>query len=52
MDGDEKVGMSSEEASTRAVEAFEVVFQNGTNIELDHHLVYHARAYSLFTFTR
>lgn len=32
-----------EESAKRAVAAFKAVFECGPKIELDHHLVYHAR---------
>ena len=37
-----------EESAKRAVAAFEAVFECGPKIELDHHLVYHARELLLF----
>ena len=43
MDPNEIVGISSEDASSRATAAFESVFANGPKIELDHHIVYYAR---------
>jgi len=37
--------MSREDAEKMAVASFESVFENGPKIELDHHLVYHARGF-------
>lgn len=42
LDPNEIVGISSEDASSRATAAFESVFANGPKIELDHHIVYYA----------
>jgi hypothetical protein len=40
--------MSRDEAAAGAKAAFEAVFEHGPKIELDHHLVYHSRAFRLF----
>lgn len=42
------VAPSKEDATARSMAAFESVFENGTNIELDHHLVYFSRAFPLY----
>lgn len=43
VDENDDCGISKTEATSRAKSAFEAVFLNGPKIELDHHLVYHAR---------
>ena len=45
VDENDNCEASQSEAVTRAKAAFGSVFANGTKIELDHHLVYHAREY-------
>ncbi|EEB87098.1 hypothetical protein MPER_15700, partial [Moniliophthora perniciosa FA553] len=40
---DMSLPIPKEEAEKAAVKAFQFVFDNGPKIELDHHLVYHAR---------
>lgn len=40
---DNLAGMSQGEAADASISAFEAVFDAGPNIELDHHIVYHAR---------
>ncbi|KAJ7743912.1 hypothetical protein DFH07DRAFT_869858 [Mycena maculata] len=42
LDPAEVVGTSRDEAAAGGRAAFEAVFENGPQIELDHHLVYHA----------
>ncbi|KAH8093114.1 hypothetical protein BXZ70DRAFT_897849 [Cristinia sonorae] len=42
IDPAETFSITQEEATRRAVESFEAVFQHGPQIELDHHLVYFA----------
>jgi hypothetical protein len=42
-DKDDNCSITKTEAVVRAKAAFEVVFTNGPKIELEHHLVYHAR---------
>ena len=44
MDAGDKVSVSAEDAQHRAASAFEQVFENGPKIELDHYVVYYARA--------
>jgi hypothetical protein len=44
LDPTEVASVSQDEAAAGARAAFEAVFENGPKIELDHHLVYHARA--------
>jgi len=43
LDPAEVVEMEKEEAEKGAEKAFRAVFEHGPKIELDHHLVYHAR---------
>lgn len=52
MDPAEAVAISKPEAETTAVHAFEAVFEHGPKIELDHHLVYHARECLLIGYSR
>jgi hypothetical protein len=40
-----------EESAQRAVAAFKAVFECGPKIELDHHLVYHARELLSFLYS-
>ncbi|KAH9954696.1 hypothetical protein BC827DRAFT_1241298 [Russula dissimulans] len=42
VDPDEVVSISQADAAKRACAAFQAVFENGTKIELDHHIVYYA----------
>ncbi|KAL0575364.1 hypothetical protein V5O48_006615 [Marasmius crinis-equi] len=42
LEADEEVGIPKDEAEKGALEAFKFVFEHGPQIELDHHLVYHA----------
>lgn len=49
MDPDEKVSVSVEEAQHKAESAFEEVFENGPEIELDHYIVYYARGLNFLT---
>ena len=42
-EGSPAVVYDKEESAKRAVAAFKDVFECGPKIELDHHLVYHAR---------
>lgn len=46
MDPDDVVSIPQVEAAERASAAFQSVFENGTKIELDHHVVYFARKFS------
>jgi hypothetical protein len=39
----ERLTVSHKDASSRAVDAFEIVLKNGPKIQLDHHLVYYTR---------
>ncbi|KAK0205803.1 hypothetical protein DFS33DRAFT_1309940 [Desarmillaria ectypa] len=39
---DDITDMSQDEAAAASISAFEAVFEAGPNIELDHHIVYHA----------
>ncbi|KAF8632740.1 hypothetical protein AX15_001709 [Amanita polypyramis BW_CC] len=48
VDPDEPVSIPQEEAETKSVAAFRFIFENGPKIELDHHIVYHARAFPIF----
>ncbi|KAH7911470.1 hypothetical protein BJ138DRAFT_1172533 [Hygrophoropsis aurantiaca] len=41
-DPDDEIDVDSEASRIRAVDAFKAVFEHGTKIELDHHLVYYA----------
>ncbi|KAJ7200809.1 hypothetical protein GGX14DRAFT_371842, partial [Mycena pura] len=50
LDPKETPSVSRDEAAEGAKVAFLAVFENGPKIELDHHLVYHARAYAFFLF--
>ena len=43
LDPDEQVPIPREEAAKRACAAFEAVFANGHQVELDHYIVYNAR---------
>lgn len=43
LDPEEKVPIPREEAAKRACAAFEAVFANGHQVELDHYIVYNAR---------
>jgi hypothetical protein len=43
LDSTEVVTMGKAEAETGAEEALRAVLEHGPKIELDHHLVYHAR---------
>jgi hypothetical protein len=45
VDENDNCQISKVEAVARAKAAFEVVFANGPKIELEHHLVYHARKF-------
>jgi hypothetical protein len=45
LDPAEVVNLPRDEAAAGAKAAFEAVFANGPKIELDHHLVYHARTF-------
>jgi hypothetical protein len=47
LDPDEIVGMEKGEAERGAEAAFRAVLTHGPKIELDHHLVYHARTFFL-----
>ena len=51
LDPEEKVPIPREEAAKRACAAFEAVFANGHQVELDHYIVYNARKQP-FTFER
>ena len=42
-ESEEVVSVKKEDAEREAEEAFRAVFEFGPKIELDHHLVYHAR---------
>ena len=44
--------MSKEDAAKQAEAAFRLVFEHGPKIELDHHVVYHARKSSTFVLKR
>lgn len=46
IDPDEVVSIPREEAESKSTAAFKFVFENGPKIELDHHIVYHAREFS------
>lgn len=50
MDENDNCQVSKPEAVARAKTAFESVFTNGSKIELDHHLVYHALKFHYHTF--
>lgn len=43
IDPDELISLPKSQAETGSEEAFRLVLKNGPKIELDHHLVYHAR---------
>lgn len=43
LDPNETIAIPKQEAAQSAIKAFEAVFAAGPQIELDHHLVYHAR---------
>lgn len=45
LDPEERVAMEKEEAEKGAEMAFRAVLEHGPKIELDHHLVYHAREF-------
>jgi hypothetical protein len=51
VDPEEAVSMPQGEAAERASAAFQSVFENGTKIELDHHVVYFARKCWRFYFS-
>lgn len=45
LDSTEVVAMDKEEAEKGAENALRMVLEHGPKIELDHHLVYHAREF-------
>ena len=45
---EEVVAISRDEASKSAEESFRNVLEHGSQIELDHHLVYYTRTFLLF----
>lgn len=50
MDEDDNCQVSKPDAISRAKAAFDTVFANGAKIELDHHLVYHARTFMVILY--
>ena len=48
LDMEEVVAISRDEASKSAEKSFRNVLEHGSQIELDHHLVYYTRTFLLF----